>query len=159
MQNYVSTADVQKHKEVLKQKAIELLRKEDPIIMADAAGKMFVIVEIPDFGLAGKLMEVFVPEAPKRKRLSRAAPVIDTMAIINDERTECPMTEEQLFAGKKNLRNKLEELSDEQLKDIIAYWRMDATGKAMRTKDREYIIGVIVNQSVAMATRGDAFRY
>ena len=159
MQNYVSAADVQKHKEVLKQKAIELLRKEDPIIMADATGKMFVIVEIPDFGLAGKLMEVSVPEEPKRKRCRRASPVIDPITIINSERTEGHMTEEQKSTGKKKLQNKLEELSDEQLKDIVVYWRMDPTGKAARTRDREYIIKVIVNYSIATATRGDAFRY
>lgn len=60
--------------------------------------------------------------------------------------------------GEENLREKLNELTEKQLKDIIADYGMDPSKLAMKWKDKERIIGHIIDTATRRATKGDAFR-
>lgn len=56
------------------------------------------------------------------------------------------------------LSEKLHELTDKQLKDIIADYGMDPDKLAMKWKDRERLIDRIIDVSRRRASKGDAFR-
>ena len=60
--------------------------------------------------------------------------------------------------GDPNLRKKLERLTEKQLKDIIADYGMDPSKLAMKWKDRDRLIQLIMETSARRATKGDAFR-
>lgn len=52
----------------------------------------------------------------------------------------------------------LEPLSEKELKDIIADYGMDPSKLAMKWKDRDRIIQLIIDISMRRASKGDAFR-
>lgn len=56
------------------------------------------------------------------------------------------------------LVEKLQNLTDKQLKDIIADYGMDTSKLAMKWKNRERLINHIVATAQRRATKGDAFR-
>lgn len=60
--------------------------------------------------------------------------------------------------GEAALRARLAQLSFEQLKDIVADYRMDAKKLVMKWKDPARILNHIVEVSVSRAAKGDAFR-
>lgn len=52
----------------------------------------------------------------------------------------------------------LEPLSEKQLKDIIAEYGMDISKLAMKWKDRQRLIHLIIDTSYRRARKGNAFR-
>ena len=52
----------------------------------------------------------------------------------------------------------LEPLTDKKLKDIIADYGMDPSKLAMKWKDRDRVIKLIIDTSQRRASKGDAFR-
>lgn len=52
----------------------------------------------------------------------------------------------------------LHELSEKQLKDIIAEYRMDPSQRAMHWRNRERLIQLILDTACRRAAKGDAFR-
>lgn len=52
----------------------------------------------------------------------------------------------------------LHELSEKQLKDIIAEYRMDPSQRAMHWRNRERLIQLILDTARRRAAKGDAFR-
>lgn len=52
----------------------------------------------------------------------------------------------------------LEPLTDKELKDIIADYGMDPSKLAMKWKDRDRVIKLIIDTSQRRASKGDAFR-
>lgn len=56
------------------------------------------------------------------------------------------------------LVEKLQSLTDKQLKDIIADYGMDPSKLAMKWKDRERLINHIVDTARRRAAKGDVFR-
>ena len=61
-------------------------------------------------------------------------------------------------SGEPLLRQKLEELSIEQLKDIVSHYAMDPDKLVMKWKTKKRIVDRIVSMSMQRATKGDAFR-
>lgn len=70
--------------------------------------------------------------------------VLDPISLIDD-------SEEELV-------KQLNDLTDKELKDIIADYAMDPSKLAMKWKDRERLINHIVDVSRRRASKGDAFR-
>jgi hypothetical protein len=60
--------------------------------------------------------------------------------------------------GEGYLRSNLEQLTLDQLHDIVAEFGMDAAKLVMKWKDRGRVIDRIVELSLSRATKGDAFR-
>jgi hypothetical protein len=60
--------------------------------------------------------------------------------------------------GESAVRNRLAELSLDQLKDIVADYGMDPGKLVMKWKSSQKIIDRIVEISLARAQKGDAFR-
>ena len=83
------------------------------------------------------------PQAQKRGN-RRAVSLVDLMA--ESER------------GEAHLREKLAPLTLEQLRDVIADFRMDASKLVMKWKDRERVIDHIVGTTLSRRQKGDAFR-
>lgn len=80
----------------------------------------------------------------KRAGNRRDPAVLDPIVMIeNDEAT---------------LWNKLQTLTDKELKDIIADYGMDPSKLAMKWKSRDRLIALIVETSRRRASKGDAFR-
>ena len=52
----------------------------------------------------------------------------------------------------------LESLTDKELKDIVADYRMDPSKLAMKWKDKNRLIQLILDTSFRRASKGDAFR-
>lgn len=52
----------------------------------------------------------------------------------------------------------LEPLTDKELKDIIADYAMDPSKLAMKWKDRDRVIQLIIDTAQRRAAKGDAFR-
>ena len=65
---------------------------------------------------------------------------------------------ELIAEGEDVLISELKGLTDKELKDIIADYAMDPSKLAMKWKDRDRIIGLIVEVSQRRASKGDAFR-
>ena len=79
----------------------------------------------------------------KKKNNRRDKPVLNPITIIQDNNT--------------NIRYELEKLSIKELKDIIAYFNMDKTKVAMKWKNKEKIINLIIEISTLRASKGSAF--
>ena len=56
------------------------------------------------------------------------------------------------------LVEKLHELTEKELKDIVAEYGMDQSKLAMKWKDKERLINLIVEAAHRRASKGDAFR-
>lgn len=81
--------------------------------------------------------------ARKRKRRKRQPPVFNPMDIGEEE-------------GK--LIERLHALSVEQLRDIVAAYGMDPSGRALRWNQPDQLINFIREVSHRRVTKGDAFR-
>ncbi len=60
--------------------------------------------------------------------------------------------------GESSLRSRLHDLSLDQLRDVVAQYRMDPGKLVMKWKDPHRVIDRIVEMSLARAAKGDAFR-
>ncbi len=103
--------------------------------------------------LAARLEELFgvaqpKPKKPKpvpgRPRNRRPAAILDPVEVIKE--------------GESVLRGRLEALSLEQLKDIVADYGMDPGKLVMKWKDPTRVIERIVEMSLVRSQKGDAFR-
>lgn len=74
----------------------------------------------------------------------RAPAVLDPISLISED--------------ERLLVEKLQGLTDKQLKDIIADYGMDPSKLAMKWKNRERLINHIVDAARRRAAKGDAFR-
>ena len=116
-----------------------------------------------------KLMEVVIQEAENNEDFSlKLAEVLNTNVLKNNSSSgkrgsnrrdpavldPIKLTEE----GDITLRSQLEGLNEKQLKDIIADFKMDNSKLAMKWKDREKLIQLIMDVSSRRASKGDAFR-
>ncbi len=63
-----------------------------------------------------------------------------------------------ILEGEEVLTEKLRELTEKQLKDIIADYGMDPAKLAMKWKNKERLINHIIDASRRRASKGDAFR-
>ncbi|WP_422384320.1 hypothetical protein [Roseibium album] len=82
--------------------------------------------------------------ASKRPRNRRSAAILDPVLVVK--------------RGESLLREELELLSLEQLRDIVAEFGMDPSKLVMKWKDRSRVIERIVETSLARSQKGDAFR-
>jgi hypothetical protein len=73
-----------------------------------------------------------------------------TQAVVD------PVTEIQ--HGEGRVRELLARLDIEQLRDVVAEYRMDPNKLVMRWKDRDRIVEHIITTSISRARKGDAFR-
>jgi hypothetical protein len=60
--------------------------------------------------------------------------------------------------GERALRSEIDQLTLEQLRDVVAQYGMDPGKLVMKWKDRNRVIDRIIELSLARATKGDAFR-
>lgn len=81
----------------------------------------------------------------KKRRTRRRASVFDPVELYHQK-------------GKKHLRQQLQQLEVDQLKDMIAEHGMDSSRRAMRWKKRDRLIELIVQTASCRARQGDAFR-
>ena len=81
--------------------------------------------------------------AGKRKRRKRQPPVFNPMDIGEEEGI---------------LVERLHALSVEQLRDIVAAYGMDPSGRALRWNQPDQLIAFILEVSHRRVTKGDAFR-
>ena len=80
----------------------------------------------------------------KRGKNRRPPAVLDPVQVVRD--------------GEAVLRNALEKLLLDQLRDIVAEYGMDPGKLVMKWVDRERVIERIMEVSIARARKGDAFR-
>lgn len=80
----------------------------------------------------------------KRGKNRRAPAALDPIQVVRD--------------GELTLRNALEKLSLEQLRDIVAEYGMDPGRLVMKWATPERVINRIVEMSVTRAHKGNAFR-
>lgn len=80
----------------------------------------------------------------KRGKNRRAPAALDPVQVVRD--------------GEPALRNALEKLSLEQLRDIVAEYGMDPSRLVMKWNTPERVIDRILEMSVARAHKGNAFR-
>jgi len=84
------------------------------------------------------------PDRKMARRGRRPAAVLDPILLARQE-------------GADGLRSKLEPLTLDQLKDIVAEHGMDPGKLAMKWKNPDRVIDRIVNYSVQRAKKGEAF--
>ncbi|MEQ9357298.1 hypothetical protein [Coleofasciculus chthonoplastes] len=92
-----------------------------------------------------KILSTKKPSPSKKRRTRRCASVFDPVELYHQQ-------------GEKHLREQLQPLEVEQLKDMIAEHGMDASRRAMRWKKRDRLIELIVQTASCRARKGDAFR-
>ena len=63
-----------------------------------------------------------------------------------------------ILSDENNLVEQLNALSEAQLKDIIAWYRLDLTGRAMHWSKKDQLIHFITESAKSRATKGDVFR-
>ena len=80
---------------------------------------------------------------PKRKR-RRDPALLNPIDMIQEDEAK--------------LIGRLHELSEKELKDIIAGYRMDPSQRAMYWRNRERLIQLILDTARRRAAKGDAFR-
>ena len=93
---------------------------------------------------APKKHKVLIESTTSRPANRRDKAVLDPIKLMEE--------------GDVDLRRKLEDLSEKELKDIIADYGMDTSKLAMKWKDTERLIDLIMDVSARRATKGDAFR-
>ncbi|WP_446403710.1 hypothetical protein [Coleofasciculus sp. C1-SOL-03] len=81
----------------------------------------------------------------KKRRTRRRTSVFDPVELYHQK-------------GEKYLRQQLQHLEVEQLKDMIAEHGMDSSRRAMRWKKRDRLLELIVKTASCRARKGDAFR-
>lgn len=95
-----------------------------------------------DSEFAEKLDKAITGTIHSAKR--RDPPAFDPVELIRD--------------NEKVLPKRLNELSESQLKDIIAHFRLDLTGRAMYWHKKDQLIHLIIESAKSRATKGDVFR-
>ena len=104
------------------------------------------------------------PGAPRGHRAALGADAGDVSAPAKEikrgnRRAQAaidPITEIQ--QGEVRLREVLASLDLEQLRDVVAEYRMDPNKLVMKWKDRERVIEHIVTTAASRGRKGDAFR-
>ncbi len=96
----------------------------------------------PDF--AARLRRALATEVPKRRGGRRAPGRLDPFEVLAN--------------GEGILRQRLAELTIEELKDVVAEHGMDHSRLALRWRRPERLIELIVDQTKARLAKGDAFR-
>ena len=96
----------------------------------------------PDF--AARLDKALLAEIPKKSSGRRAPGRLDPFEVI--------------ASGEDVLRLRLAELNVEELKDVVAEHGMDHSRLALRWRRPERLIELIVEETQARLTKGDAFR-
>jgi hypothetical protein len=81
----------------------------------------------------------------KKRRTRRRTSVFDPVELYHQK-------------GEKYLREQLQHLEVDQLKDMIAEHGMDSSRRAMRWKKRDRLLELIVKTASCRARKGDAFR-
>lgn len=94
---------------------------------------------------AAKIARVLGDETPARTRTRRAPAALDPIAVIQME-------------GDGGLRQKLEGMTLDQLRDIVSEHGMDKSHLVMKWTKRERVIEHILVTADARARKGDAFR-
>jgi hypothetical protein len=84
------------------------------------------------------------PGQPRKRRNRRDRAVLDPYALYRD--------------GEPVLRSRLDELSVEQLKDIVAEHGMDGAKLALKWKSADRLIELIVVSVASRSRKGDVFR-
>jgi hypothetical protein len=97
---------------------------------------------IADETFAEKLEKAITDEISNVKH--RDPPVLDPVELIRENEEE--------------LTRRLKELSENQLKDIIANFRLDLTGRARHWHNIDQLIHCILESARSKATKGDVFR-
>lgn len=83
-------------------------------------------------------------QTPKRSQNRRSPAVFDPVLLVKN--------------GIAHLRDQLQVLSLEQLRDVIAEYGMDPGNKAMRWKDTAKVVEFILEIAHLRESKGDAFR-
>lgn len=97
----------------------------------------------PDF--AAKLARVLGEEQIVRSRARRAAAILDPVAVIQTD-------------GDGGLRQKLQGMTLDQLRDVVSEHGMDKSHLVMKWTKPERVIEHILATAAARARKGDAFR-
>jgi hypothetical protein len=84
------------------------------------------------------------PASESKRGNRRARALVDPITRIQD--------------GEVRLRELLEPLDLEQLRDVVAEYRMDQSKLVMKWKDRERVIKHILSTALNRGRKGDAFR-
>lgn len=63
-----------------------------------------------------------------------------------------------IMGDEDGLIEQLNAFSEDQLKDIIAWYRLDLTGRAMHWRKKDQLIHFITESAKSRATKGDVFR-
>jgi hypothetical protein len=98
-------------------------------------------VRDPDFGRA---LRRAVDNALPKKRSRREPAAVDVF-------------EAYARGGETEVRDALEPLTVDQLKDVVAQHRMDRSQLAMKWRTPERLIELIVTQTISRAHKGEAF--
>lgn len=134
-------------------KLFDLIREEAHRNPAFADRLAAIIGGMPDLGAVADR-----PSQPRGRRSSAtAAPGLETKRGNRRARALVdPITKIQ--EGDAALRKVLESLDLEQLRDVVADYRMDPSKLVMKWKDRERVIEHIISTAVSRGRKGDAFR-
>lgn len=100
--------------------------------------------------LDGKIVTV------KKKNTGRKVPGVGRPSNRRDPAVFDPVS--LISEDEYLLVEKLQSLTEKQLKDIIADYGMDPSKRAMKWKNRERLINHIVDTARRRAVKGDAFR-
>ena len=84
-------------------------------------------------------------QAVRRRNGRRTPPILDPVDLVNQ--------------GETVLREQLNPLTVEQLKDIVAGYGMDPSKLVMKWKSRDRITDHIVQMAITRSQKGDVFRY
>jgi hypothetical protein len=99
---------------------------------------------------AGRLEQVLGIGQPKKANALKARSRRRQPAIVD------PFIE--FGRGEAALRERLKQLTIEQLRDVVAEYRMDQARLAMKWKDSSRLVELIVSMVGNRLTKGDAFR-
>lgn len=143
MVRLVSLLEKQEVREEILRRISEEIQKKPSVIRIDEQGNIRVTLAFHD----PELLEL-LPESVKQKqtkRNPRKPAAFDPFQIYYD-------------SGIETLKSRLEELDDEQLKDIIHDYYLWYPPSAVYKKKREFLIKMIPEVVNRRATKGDSFR-
>lgn len=107
-----------------------------------------------------RLSEILdVPAGSQKSKITRDSGVSSTGSKRGNRRP--PALVDPIFEiqnGEHHLRTLLLPLSMEQLRDVVAEYRMDPNKLVMKWQDREKVINHIMTTAQARGKKGDAFR-
>jgi hypothetical protein len=85
-----------------------------------------------------------LPTTETKRRNRRSAPAVDPYVLFQQ--------------GEPTLRDALAKLDIEQIKDVISAFALDSTRLALKWKDRERLVELVVGGVRTRLEKGDAFR-